>query len=197
VPSGWTRYPFYLRTLSDAAKQGAPDKLSVTTIFKHDSNHRSEFWLPVPTAVEHTAENVLPPQTDLLFTATRAWFYCARDVESSRPGTSLRDKYGKWVGYMNFHDKDAVDALPKFNKALFTGHSLELVAISRGYALLKRGSNNRMGLEEYLKVSGIYEYYNVLWIKWEYGVAYRDGLGRVLKSVWEAQDLETVEVVLG
>jgi hypothetical protein len=123
-------------------------------------------------------------------------------VELSRPGASLRDKYGKWVGYMNFHDKDAMDALPKFNKALFTGHSLELVAISRGYALLHRVSLNKMGLDElslseHPKVSDVYEYYNVLWIKWGNGVAYRHGLGRVLKSVWEAQGLETVEVVLG
>jgi len=168
VPSGWTRHAFDPQTLSEAEKQDAPDKLSVTTIYTHDSDQNSEFWWPVPTAGEHSAENDLPPQTDLLFfTTTRAWFYCARDVERWRPGASLRDKYGRWVGYLNFHNKDALDALPKFNKVLFTGHSLELVAISRGYALLQRGSNNRMGLEElgleeYPKVSDVYEYYNVL-----------------------------------
>ncbi|KAN0096735.1 HET domain containing protein [Hyaloscypha variabilis] len=174
VPPGWTRYPFDPRTLSDAAKQGAPDKLSVTTIFKHDSDNRSEFWWPVPTAVEHTAAN-------LGFTVLATW--------NCRVPEHLSEII-------------AMDALLKFNKALFTGHSLELVAISRGYALLHRVSLNKMGLDElslseHPKVSDVYECYNVLWIKWENGVAYRHGLGRVLKSVWEAQGLETVEVVLG
>jgi len=56
---------------------------------------------------------------------------------------------------------------------------------------------DELSLSEHPKVSDVYEYYNVLWIKWGNGVAYRHGLGRVLKSVWEAQGLETVEVVLG
>jgi hypothetical protein len=200
VPPGWTRHSFDPRTLSDAEKQGAPDKLSVTTIYKHDSDKMSEFWWPVPTAGEHTAGNVLPLQTDLLFfTTSRAWFHCARDVEKWRPGASLRDKDGRWVGYMNFHDKDALDALPKFNVASFEGHSLELVAISRGYALHRVFCSglDELDLAEHPKVSDQYEYYNVLWIKWENGLAYRHGLGRVLKSIWESQALETVKVVLG
>jgi hypothetical protein len=63
------------------------------------------------------------------------WFYCARDVEKRRPGASLRDKDGMWIGYMNFHDKEALDAFLKFSIASFTGSLLELVALSRGYAL--------------------------------------------------------------
>jgi hypothetical protein len=200
VPPGWTRHAFDPRTLSDAEKRGAPDKLSVTTIYKHDSDKNSEFWWPVPTAGEHSAENVLPTQTDLLFfTASRAWFYCARDVDTSRPGASLRDKDGRWVGYMNFHDKDDLDALPKFNNASFTGHLLELVAISRGYALhrLFCPGIDELRFGDYPKNSDRYEYYNVLWIKRDGGISYRHGLGRVLKSIWEAQSLETVEVILG
>jgi hypothetical protein len=200
VPPGWTRHAFDPRTLSDAEKQGAPDKLSVTTIYKHDSDEISEFWWSVPTAGEHAAENVLPPQTDFLFfTTSRAWFYCARDVKKWRLGASLRDKDGRWVGYMNFHDQDALDALPKFDAASFTGHLLEVVAISRGYALHRVSCDglDELTLGEYPKVSDRYEYYNLLWIKWENGVAYRHGLGRVLKSIWESQGLETVEVVLG
>jgi len=211
VPPGWTRHSFDPRTLSDAEMKGAPDKLSVTTIYKHDSDRNSEFWWPVPTAEEHIEENVLPPQTDLLFfTTSRAWFYCARDVDTVkkwRPGASLRDKDGRWVGYMNFHDKDALDTLPKFNMASSTGQllmgPLEVVAISQGYALhpvFERWYGDgidELALGELPKVSDRYEFYNVLWIKWGNGVAYRHGIGRVLKSIWESQGLETVEVVLG
>ena len=81
---------------------------------------------------------------------------------------------------MNFHNKDALDALPKFNMASFMGHLLEIVAISRGYALHRVFCDglDELDLGEHPKVSDRYEYYNVLWIKWEDGVAYRHGLGR-------------------
>lgn len=44
---------------------------------------------------------------------------------------------------------------------------------------------------------GWYEFYNVLWIEWKDNIAYRKGLGRVFKEVWESQDLEQVDVILG
>jgi hypothetical protein len=42
-----------------------------------------------------------------------------------------------------------------------------------------------------------YEFYFVLWIVWIDGIAYRRGIGRVLKTVWESMDLEEIEVRLG
>jgi hypothetical protein len=42
-----------------------------------------------------------------------------------------------------------------------------------------------------------YEFYFVLWIGWVDGIAYRRGIGRVLKRVWESMDLEDIEVRLG
>ena len=43
---------------------------------------------------------------------------------------------------------------------------------------------------------GIYEFYNVLWIEWKDGVAYRKALGRVFKDVWESKKQEVIDVVL-
>jgi hypothetical protein len=43
----------------------------------------------------------------------------------------------------------------------------------------------------------IYEYYNVMWIEWENGIAYRKAVGRVYKEAWESLDLEEVDVLLG
>ncbi len=42
-----------------------------------------------------------------------------------------------------------------------------------------------------------YEFYNVLWVEWEEGIAYRKGCGRVMKSAWEAQNLEWIDLTLG
>lgn len=41
------------------------------------------------------------------------------------------------------------------------------------------------------------EWYNVLWIEWEGSIAYRRCCGKVLKRIWEAQELEAISLVLG
>ncbi|KAF1990198.1 hypothetical protein K402DRAFT_401651 [Aulographum hederae CBS 113979] len=41
------------------------------------------------------------------------------------------------------------------------------------------------------------EVYNVMWIEWEEGVAYRRGLGQMFKESWESLDLEEIDVTLG
>jgi hypothetical protein len=41
------------------------------------------------------------------------------------------------------------------------------------------------------------EFYGVLWVEWTDGVAYRKGCGYVLKELWEEQDLEDVDLILG
>ncbi|KAL6822220.1 phosphotransferase enzyme family domain-containing protein [Trichoderma camerunense] len=42
-----------------------------------------------------------------------------------------------------------------------------------------------------------YEFYFILWIGWVDGIAYRRGIGRVLKGVWENMELEEIGVTLG
>jgi hypothetical protein len=46
-------------------------------------------------------------------------------------------------------------------------------------------------------VGELYEFYNVLWIEWEDGIAYREGLGRILKLMWEKHSSEVIDVTLG
>ena len=41
------------------------------------------------------------------------------------------------------------------------------------------------------------ELYHVLWIEWEDGIAYRRGLGRVLKAAWDRMATEEIDLVLG
>lgn len=47
------------------------------------------------------------------------------------------------------------------------------------------------------EMEGRYEFYNVLFIEWKDGIAYRKALGRVSKIAWEAADKESVDVILG
>ena len=52
-------------------------------------------------------------------------------------------------------------------------------------------------LEERPDTGDTYEYYYVLWIEWEDGIAYRKRLGRMARDRWEAQDREWLDLILG
>jgi hypothetical protein len=41
------------------------------------------------------------------------------------------------------------------------------------------------------------EFYNVLWIEWVDGIAYRKALGKVAKNVWDSHPEEWIDVILG
>ncbi|OQO02629.1 hypothetical protein B0A48_12157 [Cryoendolithus antarcticus] len=43
----------------------------------------------------------------------------------------------------------------------------------------------------------IYEYYSVMWVEWENGIAYRKGLARIAKGVFERECLGWMDVTLG
>ncbi len=53
------------------------------------------------------------------------------------------------------------------------------------------------GMIEETREHDSYEFYNVLWIRWRDGIAYREGLGRVWKEGWHRQNPETRDIVLG
>lgn len=41
------------------------------------------------------------------------------------------------------------------------------------------------------------DFYYVLWIEWKEGIAYRKGLGRVLKEAWDREATEVIDLILG
>lgn len=45
--------------------------------------------------------------------------------------------------------------------------------------------------------SGLIEFYNVLWIEWRDGTAYRKGLGRVSKVGFNSSVPDDIDLVLG
>lgn len=113
----------------------------------------------------------------------------------------LRDNHGDWAGTIQLHDSALVKSSESSRYTLLDDSSeLELVSISAGTATSGAGLHG----VEVLKVCRgdlrneiFYEYYNVLWIEWEEGVAYRKGLGRVSKEAWERQATEWIDLTLG
>lgn len=51
--------------------------------------------------------------------------------------------------------------------------------------------------EGQLKPSPTYTFYNVLWIEWDDGIAYRRGSGTVREEMWTKQNPEPFSLVLG
>lgn len=77
---------------------------------------------------------------------------------------------------------------------------LELVEISAGS--VENKEPEKVCFDEWDRAHcprhyGTYEFYNVLWIEWTNGVAFRKALGRVEKSVWEAESKDEIDLVLG
>ncbi|KAI9170785.1 hypothetical protein HJFPF1_00258 [Paramyrothecium foliicola] len=68
---------------------------------------------------------------------------------------------------------------------------VELVAISMKY--------KAKGLERFIQPLGeeVPQIYNVLWVDWIDGIAYRKGIGEVDRVEWERQQLEHIELILG
>jgi hypothetical protein len=110
----------------------------------------------------------------------------------------LQDSRGCWVG--------VVESWYMRGNEYKCGTPCELIAISEGSA--KRVHRNRyedplvQPFREMDRVPVIeklkkYFFYNVLWIEWIGGIAYRQAAGRVLKEAWDRQSLIGVSVILG
>jgi hypothetical protein len=120
----------------------------------------------------------------------------------------LQNEDGIWIGSLNLNLGISNFIEPP------AGTVFELVAISQGTVLCKSALGKQ---SEHDFTSGIgwghpdhdalkdddlanlivEEFYYVLWIEWKKGVAYRKGLGRVLKAAWNAMEKEEIDLILG
>ena len=78
-----------------------------------------------------------------------------------------------------------------------TGTRIELIAISTGSIAGNDKFCAHYIPEEHRKHGSIWKFYNVFWIEWTNGVAYRVAVGLVDKEAWETADRELINVVLG
>ncbi|KAH7378694.1 heterokaryon incompatibility protein-domain-containing protein [Pyrenochaeta sp. MPI-SDFR-AT-0127] len=103
---------------------------------------------------------------------------------------------GAWAGVLRLNQtmEDANGLLPC--------QDMELIEISMGR--VENNAAEQRSFDEWMRGSwpdgegeGTYEFYNVLWIEWIEGVAYRKACGRVERGVWEGIERDSVEVTLG
>jgi hypothetical protein len=123
---------------------------------------------------------------------------------------SIRDAQGRWAGALTLNSSDPdipfiCDKCGLIDKPSYCQHGpCELVAISKDMQLNSQKSliitQCRNGISQSgpnlrsAQSTGI-----TMFFEWSGRMvfAYRKGCGRVMKSAWEAQDLEWIELVLG
>ena len=208
LPPGWTRHiqdpdtvPKKMENISGDGKYYAhpPPSGCGSHYYIHSSFPNLEFWYPIPM-LDKDKEPIIPPQTQYIFCSTYRTFLFANAKEAEFRGPSrtiiLRDTNGKWAGVLLLQNKSDQE---EFKTEEGDGVKVEVVAISRGYTPNSEWQHApaEMGHEERPKEAEMYDFFNVLWIEWKDGVAYRRAHGRVEKGVWERLDVEKVELVLG
>lgn len=201
LPDGWSRHEHHLDRYGDLEDGLAPHQGS-RFYYTHRLFPLGQFWYPIPLRVQET-EPIVPHPAPLLFTRTcRAWFRIGSRVSGVWfLCVPIRGANGAWVGILRVPNEETLASV-RLEKAgtIPESRPLEFIALSRGYADGSR--KEEPGLDEWLleerpATKGLYEFYNVMWIEWENGIAYRRALGRILRDVWEGQKLEWVDVTLG
>lgn len=188
-------------------------------IYRHESCASNKFWYPFPLPTPGQLA-ISPPQTAQLFCETHRFFFNVESPPSEKckgvvPGQRMAYLYtatiGQFAGVLFYQNRfDHQDLMAKRT----SGEKVEVVATSRGYARktasmidrvdrhfrvrcgASQSQEEKQELEDTVVVD-IDEWYNVLWVEWVDGVAYRRCLGRILKDIWEAQELGPISLVLG
>ena len=167
--------------------------------YKYDNAPPSHtFWYPIPTFRD------VQPASD------RQWghiLYCKTFkgyLEMGSPPSppilgddwpiySLHTSEGTWAGIIYVHDSP--------ESASERNQQCELVLISGGWAFEADTEQNYWIREWYYKdrprSGDYYDFYHVLWIEWQGNIAYRKGLARVVKKVWDDLPKEEIDLYLG
>ncbi|KAF4996636.1 hypothetical protein FGRMN_4382 [Fusarium graminum] len=212
----WTRHEFDPAVHGDAVgKPALPFGFSGKYVYEHVNLPDKYFWWPLPPS-EPLESDVLPDTKQTPFITSqvkRAWILAVREVGYSmnvRMDThlSLLDKSGKLCGWLQFQNHDE---LGRFSEPeIQEGMSQDVNYSGKENVVLKQAPGDNALFElvaiclcKFCDVQKIgdeiqfNEFYGVLWVEWTDGIAYRKGCGYVKKEIWEEQDLEDIDVILG
>jgi hypothetical protein len=166
-------------------------------VYNNQENTKSAYPLPVLSS----QSQCLVSARYLFCRTTRAYFrskLLLRDNVTAwlqsfpQLSTVLQDSDGLLVGHLNIN-LGLMDYIQPPDNTKF-----ELVAISSG-ALKSYPEANffEVIFEKYTKPGDVVHFYYVLWIEWIDGIAYRKGLGRILKEAWDREATEEIDFILG
>ena len=169
--------------------------------YKYDNAPPSyTFWYPIPTTRDIQLASdcrwgpILYCKTFRGYLELRGPLPLPEGYCQDLPIYSLNNDEGLWAGVIYVHQ--APDCAEDENQ------ECELVLISGGWALeddeeKQNGELPEWEYEERPRSGDRYEFYHVLWIEWHDNIAYRKGLGRVVKEVWDDLPKDEIELYLG
>jgi hypothetical protein len=184
----------------------------------YHGNTRDDNHPITPYSFDSTRSSLPPISARYISCRTKRAFFKgqptsnAREDVAARYGIVLKDGRNKVYGSINI---DLLGGVRQDIRNLdYTDY--ELVAISQGSCIYTSGlvkpSQYYEGIavmgwgnfddhedkeDEYSKHGHLVEFYYVLWVEWVDGIAYRKGLGRILKKNWEEEDREEINLILG
>ena len=151
------------------------------------------WYFPFPvTDIQESTPPFTPDQTAYIFCETRRarlWLDLAGDANILKMCNRVGDK----IVLLHLHSQEQLEHFPKTVANDAPRMQVELVAIyrSRKYANTFNDEQQR-----YTYPQTVWESYEVLWVEWVDGVAYRLASGHVQKADWEEPDLEDVSLIL-
>ncbi|KAF2967175.1 hypothetical protein GQX73_g6400 [Xylaria multiplex] len=196
LPDGWSR----ISVIQDG---------SIEEGFVHDDLPDDFFLWPLQIPDHSIDRPAVSFQPYLNFRASRAflfvgvrlqrageqkvWSVAAKAVVSRVSMFNLHSSNGDWAGVLI--SNGAEESFGTNYKAC------DCVVVSGGTTWKDR-NDEETDFEEWAQVDVIkslprYEFYNVICIEWELGIAYRKAVGRVWKEAWEQLDTSDIEVTLG
>lgn len=209
LPPGWKKHR--RRASKTSANKVPPDGYG-KYVYSHKSCNRATFWYPVPLSDPDSRPHSTA-QTAFLFGSVETARLYASGPTYQQPYWSILNEKSEsvlvtlvnsrkeWAGVLRLHRSDhfSKDGLDPEE----TPVEVQLIAISKGS--IPNGlsaAEGTMDMKEYLveerpKDGDSYEYYNVMWITYREGVAYREAVGRVHKRMWVSMNPQTIDVVLG
>ena len=176
--------------------------------YRYDMAHDFvSFWYPLPTirhpqpAETHTYQSVLFCRTWRIYLGLgSATSHVEPDsrMRVKPPVHSVITRDGTWAGVLYVHRSEDLTRQDQ---------QCELVAISSNSAFEIENSEEISGwirncfpeMDHQLRPrsGNWYHFYHLLWIEWQNGIAYRKGLARIAKSVYDHLPKEEIDLYLG
>ncbi|KAH8650032.1 hypothetical protein BX600DRAFT_483938 [Xylariales sp. PMI_506] len=202
LPPGWKRCDISSLESFRGEPHLFPDGCE-TYAFTHSNMPEKEnrYWyypFPVPDITEHTRP-MMPDQTEYLFCKTdRANLWARKDVHEQSDMEAnivdICDETGNKIGRLHLHNKTQLDFIASNRVDGAPGTRVELVAVCKTRQYRQTWNEE---LRRYDNPLQILDNYQVLWIEWKDGVAYRLASGHVESKDWLEAKLENISLVLG
>jgi hypothetical protein len=198
LPSGWSRKKVDLEKLGISPRLYPYSDAYDKYLYQHQDLNSSWFFpFPVPDA-QVSIHLVMPDQPSFLFSKTKVTHAYAMRLSDTYYRTSIHNTVDLFnaskegIGQLHAHNREQVEYFPT-DKTDESPRRIELVAISRSRVYGRVYDIHK----HFWRPDYFSERYNVLWVEWKDGVAYRLASGYVEKAAWEKLDLKDVDLVLG